>query len=121
MAGEHNVSNTLAAIAVARELGVPRRGHPRGPGRVRGRARRRFTTTGEAGGVRVIDDYGHHPVEIAAALKAARAVTNNRVDRKVQPHRYTRLSGLCSRSSCACFNDADVVMVADVYAGRRGA
>jgi UDP-N-acetylmuramate--alanine ligase len=64
--------------------------------------------------VRVIDDYGHHPVEIAAALRSARAVTNGRVIAVVQPHRYSRLSSLFEEF-CACFNDADAVIVADVY------
>jgi UDP-N-acetylmuramate--alanine ligase len=113
MAGEHNVVNALAAIAVACELGVSNADIKRGLASFAG-VRRRFTPTGEARGVRVIDDYGHHPVEIAAALKAARAVTNGRVIAVVQPHRYTRLAGLFEEF-CACFNDADVVIVADVY------
>jgi UDP-N-acetylmuramate--alanine ligase len=114
MAGEHNVSNALAAIAVARELGVAEAAIREGLSGFAG-VRRRFTPTGEAGGVRVIDDYGHHPVEIAAALRSARAVTNGRVIAVVQPHRYSRLSGLFEEF-CACFNDADAVIVADVYA-----
>ncbi|HZC16494.1 MAG TPA: UDP-N-acetylmuramate--L-alanine ligase [Caulobacteraceae bacterium] len=113
MAGEHNVSNALAAIAVARELGVSEAAIGEGLTGFAG-VRRRFTPTGEAGGVRVIDDYGHHPVEIAAALRSARAVTNGRVIAVVQPHRYSRLSGLF-QEFCACFNDADAVIVADVY------
>jgi len=113
MAGEHNVSNALAAIAVARELGVTEAAIREGLTGFAG-VRRRFTVTGEAGGVRVIDDYGHHPVEIAAALRSARAVTNGRVIAVMQPHRYSRLSGLFEEF-CACFNDADVVIVADVY------
>jgi UDP-N-acetylmuramate--alanine ligase len=113
MAGEHNVSNALAAIAVARELGVTEAAIREGLTNFAG-VRRRFTVTGEAGGVRVIDDYGHHPVEIAAALRSARAVTNGRVIAVVQPHRYSRLSSLFEEF-CACFNDADVVIVADVY------
>jgi UDP-N-acetylmuramate--alanine ligase len=114
MAGHHNVLNALAAIAVARELSVS-------PEAIRsglagfGGVRRRFTTTGITGGVRVIDDYGHHPVEIAAVLKAARAVTAGKVIAVVQPHRYTRLRDLMSEFS-ACFNDADTVIVAPVYA-----
>ena len=114
MAGHHNVLNALAAIAVARELGVS-------PSDIRkglagfGGVKRRFTTTGVADGVRVIDDYGHHPVEIASVLKAARAVTEGRVIAVVQPHRYSRLRDLFDEF-CACFNDADVVIVADVYA-----
>jgi UDP-N-acetylmuramate--alanine ligase len=113
MAGEHNVTNALAAIAVARELGVSEAAIREGLTGFAG-VRRRFTVTGEAGGVRVIDDYGHHPVEIAAALRSARAVTNGRVIAVVQPHRYSRLSSLFEEF-CACFNDADAVIVADVY------
>src|SRR6201996_7801583 len=114
MAGHHNAMNALAAIAVARELGVT-------PEKIReglagfGGVRRRFTTTGVTNGVRVIDDYGHHPVEIASVLKAARAVTDGRVIAVVQPHRYSRLADLFDEF-CSCFNDADVVIVADVYA-----
>ena len=77
--------------------------------------RRRFSFTGAGGGVQVVDDYGHHPVEIAAVLKAARAVTNGRVIAVVQPHRYSRLHDLF-QDFCRSFNDADVVVVADVYA-----
>ena len=113
MAGEHNVTNALAAIAVARELGVGEAAIREGLSGFAG-VRRRFTLTGEAGGVRIIDDYGHHPVEIAAALRSARAVSNGRVIAVVQPHRYSRLSGLFEEF-CACFNDADAVIVADVY------
>jgi UDP-N-acetylmuramate--alanine ligase len=77
--------------------------------------KRRFTTTGVANGVRVIDDYGHHPVEIAAVLKAARQVADRAVIAVVQPHRYTRLRDHFD-DFCACFMDADQVIVADVYA-----
>ena len=114
MAGMHNVLNALAAIAVARELSV-------GPEAIAagltgfGGVKRRFTTTGTSGGVRVIDDYGHHPVEISSVLKAARAVTEGRVVAVVQPHRYSRLKDLFE-DFCACFSDADVVIVADIYA-----
>ncbi len=80
-----------------------------------GGVKRRFTKTGEPGGsVTVIDDYGHHPVEIAAVLKAARSATDGRVIAVVQPHRYTRLRDLFE-DFCTCFNDADHVIVADVY------
>jgi UDP-N-acetylmuramate--alanine ligase len=114
MAGHHNVMNALAAIAVARELGVTEAAIREGLSGFGG-VRRRFTTTGVAGGVRVIDDYGHHPVEIASVLKAARAVTEGRVVAVVQPHRYSRLHDLFN-DFCSCFNDADTVIVADVYA-----
>jgi UDP-N-acetylmuramate--alanine ligase len=114
MAGHHNVMNALAAIAVARELSVSAEDIRKGLTGFGG-VKRRFTTTGVAGGVRVIDDYGHHPVEIASVLTAARAVTEGRVIAVVQPHRYSRLHDLFDEF-CHCFNDADVVVVADVYA-----
>ena len=114
MAGHHNVMNALAAIAVARELGVSETDIRKGLTGFGG-VRRRFTTVGVARGIRIIDDYGHHPVEISAVLKAARAVTSGRVIAVVQPHRYTRLRDLFSEF-CGCFNDADTVVVADVYA-----
>ncbi|HTI66357.1 MAG TPA: UDP-N-acetylmuramate--L-alanine ligase [Caulobacteraceae bacterium] len=116
MPGGHNVLNALAAIAVARELGVS-------PEAIReglhgfGGVKRRFTITGVAKGVTVVDDYGHHPVEIAAVLKAARDMQGpaGRVVAVVQPHRYSRLHDLFAEF-CGCFNDADAVIVADVYA-----
>jgi UDP-N-acetylmuramate--alanine ligase len=114
MTGNHNVSNATAAIALARELGIgedPIRKGLAGFGGVK----RRFTTTGVVDGIRVIDDYGHHPVEIAAVLKAARQVVGSgRVIAVVQPHRYTRLRDLMNEFS-SCFHDADAVIVADVY------
>jgi UDP-N-acetylmuramate--alanine ligase len=118
MAGWHNVSNALAAIAVARELGVDDASIRNGLAGFGG-VKRRFTTTGVVDGVRIIDDYGHHPVEIAAVLKAARQVANRgeesgRVVAVVQPHRYTRLRDLMDEFS-TCFSDADSVIVADVY------
>src|SRR6478672_10286949 len=114
MAGWHNVSNALAAIAVARELDVSDEAIKAGLAGFGG-VRRRFTTTGVVGGVRIVDDYGHHPVEIAAVLKAARQVAEGRVIAVVQPHRFTRLESLMEVFS-TCFSDADVVYVADVYA-----
>ena len=113
MAGEHNVLNALAAIAVGRELGATEKAIRKGLAEFGG-VRRRFTFTGQARGVRVVDDYGHHPVEIAHVLRAARAVTNGRVIAVVQPHRYTRLRDLF-QEFCRAFNDADAVIVADVY------
>ena len=114
MAGDHNVANALAAIAVARELGVDDADIRKGLAGFGG-VKRRFTTTGVVNGVRIVDDYGHHPVEIASVLKAARAVTpEGRVVAVVQPHRYTRLRDLMDEFS-ACFDDADTVIVADVY------
>ena len=114
MAGWHNVSNALAAIAVARELDVSDEAIKKGLAGFGG-VRRRFTTTGIVGGVRIVDDYGHHPVEIAAVLKAARQVAEGRVIAVVQPHRFTRLQSLMEEFS-TCFSDADAVFVADVYA-----
>lgn len=114
--GRHNVLNSLAAIAVALELGVGETAIRQGLASFGG-VKRRFTTTGVVGGVRVVDDYGHHPVEIAAVLKAAREVQSGgtgKVVAVVQPHRYTRLHDLFDEF-CSCFNDADSVIVADVY------
>src|SRR5215813_11976790 len=76
---------------------------------------RRFTKVGEARGITVIDDYAHHPVEIAAVLSAARDATAGNVIAVVQPHRYTRLANLFEEF-CTCFNQADAVIVAEVYA-----
>ncbi|CAN5278645.1 UDP-N-acetylmuramate--L-alanine ligase [soil metagenome] len=117
MTGRHNVLNALAAISVARELGLGEAAIREGLARFGG-VKRRFTTTGVANGVRVIDDYCHHPLEIAAVLSAAREVqtgTGGRVIAVVQPHRYTRLKAHFT-DFCAAFNDADAVIVADVYA-----
>jgi UDP-N-acetylmuramate--alanine ligase len=114
MFGDHNVQNSLAAIAVAAEMGLSDSVVRASLKNFKG-VRRRFTKTGEWNGVPIIDDYGHHPVEIAAVLKAARAITPGRVIAVVQPHRYTRLADLFD-GFCTCFNDADIVLVADVYA-----
>src|SRR5690606_20625052 len=95
MPGEHNVLNATAAIAVARELGIADEKIKAGLQSFNG-VKRRFTRTGEFNGVTLYDDYGHHPVEIAAVLAAARKVTPARVVAVVQPHRYTRLSSLFS-------------------------
>jgi UDP-N-acetylmuramate--alanine ligase len=114
--GRHNVLNATAAVAVARELGVSAEAIRAGLKGFAG-VKRRFTTIGVAGGIRVIDDYGHHPVEIAAVLRAAREVQEEgggRVVAVVQPHRYSRLRDLFEEF-CGCFNDADAVVVADVY------
>jgi UDP-N-acetylmuramate--alanine ligase len=114
MPGRHNAWNATAAIAVAHELGVADEAIRKALASFGG-VKRRFTKTGEANGVTVIDDYGHHPVEIAAVLKAARGSTNGKIVAVVQPHRYTRLQSLFEEF-CSCFNDADAVVVADVYA-----
>jgi UDP-N-acetylmuramate--alanine ligase len=114
MPGWHNALNATAAIAVATELGVPAESVRKALGSFGG-VKRRFTRTGEWKGVAIFDDYGHHPVEIAAVLKAARASTDGQVIAVVQPHRYSRLSSLFDQF-CTCFNDADAVIVAPVYA-----
>ncbi|KQO64046.1 MULTISPECIES: UDP-N-acetylmuramate--L-alanine ligase [unclassified Methylobacterium] len=114
MPGKHNALNATAALAVAHELGVE-------PEAIRkalagfGGVKRRFTRTGVWNGALIFDDYGHHPVEIKAVLKAARASTEGNVIAIVQPHRYTRLASLFD-DFCTCFNDADTVIVAPVYA-----
>ena len=114
MPGHHNALNATAAIAVAYHLGMK-------PELIRdalknfGGVKRRFTKTGEWKGVTIFDDYGHHPVEIAAVLRAARASTAGQVIAVVQPHRYTRLQSLFDQFA-TCLNDADAVIVADVYA-----
>lgn len=115
MPGDHNVSNALAAVAVARHLGI-KKDEIREALANFGGVNRRFTKVGEVlGGVTIIDDYGHHPVEIAAVLKAARQATKGRVIAVHQPHRYTRLHSLFD-DFCTCFNEADVVAIAEVYA-----
>ena len=114
MPGDHNVSNALAAIAVARHLGMDKDAIREALAKFGG-VNRRFTKVGEVGGVTIIDDYGHHPVEIAAVLKAARQASKGRVIAIHQPHRYSRLSSLFE-DFCTCFNEADVVGIADIYA-----
>ena len=114
MPGDHNVSNALSAIAVARHLGMKQAEIREALASFAG-VNRRFTRVGEVNGVTIIDDYGHHPVEIAAVLKAARQATKGRVIAVHQPHRYTRLSNLFE-DFCTCFNEADVVAIAEVYA-----
>ena len=117
MPGDHNVSNALAAIAVARHLGMKKAEIRAALASFAG-VNRRFTKVGEVRGVTIIDDYGHHPVEIAAVLRAARqAIAANQGARVIavhQPHRYTRLSSLFE-DFCTCFNEADVVAIAGVY------
>ncbi|UDQ90225.1 UDP-N-acetylmuramate--L-alanine ligase [Xanthobacter autotrophicus] len=113
MPGKHNALNATAAIAVAHELKVPDEKIIEALSQFGG-VKRRFTRTGEWNGVTVYDDYGHHPVEIAAVLKAARAASEGQVIAVVQPHRYTRLASLFDEF-CTCFNDADHVVVAPVY------
>ncbi len=114
MLGAHNVVNSLAAVAVGRELGIADDVIRRGLAEFGG-VKRRFTKTGEVNGVTIIDDYGHHPVEISAVLDAARTAGDGKVIAVVQPHRYSRLKELFEEF-CTCFNDADTVIVSDVYA-----
>jgi UDP-N-acetylmuramate--alanine ligase len=114
MLGHHNVLNALAAVAVGVEMEIADAQLRDAFIGFKG-VKRRFTKTGEAGGVTVIDDYGHHPVEIAAVLKAARQAGARDVIAVVQPHRYSRLSSLFGEF-CTCMNDAGTVIVADVYA-----
>ena len=119
MRGAHNVQNSLAAVAVALELGLA-------PDVIRDAlagfegVKRRFSKTGDVAGITVIDDYGHHPVEIAAVLSAAREATGGQVIAVVQPHRYTRLNDLFD-DFCTCFNDADAVVVAPVHSAGEAA
>ncbi len=114
MPGDHNVSNALSAVAVARHLGM-KKSEIREALAAFGGVNRRFTKVGEWNEVTIIDDYGHHPVEIAAVLKAARQASEGRVIAVHQPHRYTRLASLFD-DFCACFNEADVVAIAEVFA-----
>ena len=115
MHGQHNVQNSLAAVAVAEEMGLGEDVIRQAFAGFKG-VKRRFTKTGEWNGVTVIDDYGHHPVEIAAVLRAARGAAGEaKVIAVVQPHRYTRVQSLFDEF-CTCFNDADAVIVADIFA-----
>ena len=118
MPGDHNVSNALGAVAVARHLGMKGAEIREALKNFKG-VNRRFTKVGEVDGVTIIDDYGHHPVEIAAVLKAARQAVGDNPDARViavhQPHRYSRLYDLFD-DFCTCFNDADVVGIAEVFA-----
>ncbi len=114
MPGEHNALNATAAIAVADQLKVPAEAIRKGLLGFSG-VKRRFTRTGTVGGITIIDDYGHHPVEISAVLKAARQSTKGDVIAVVQPHRYSRLHDLFDQFA-TCFNDADTVIVAPIYA-----
>lgn len=114
MLGSHNVQNALAAVAIAAEMEIDDVTLRSAFANFRG-VKRRFTKMGEAGGITIIDDYGHHPVEIAAVLKAARQAGARDVVAVVQPHRFTRLRSLFEEF-CTCMNDAGTVIVADIYA-----
>src|SRR3546814_8941480 len=117
MRGEQKVQNALVMVAIAHQRWIPDAVLRKATSGFSG-VRLRFTRTGESDGIIVIDDYGHHPVEIAAVLKAARSATAGRVIAVVQPHRYSRLQSLFD-DFCTCFNDADTVVVAPVYAAGR--
>ncbi len=117
MLGDHNIQNALASIAVAHELKISETAIKKGLRHFKG-VNRRFTKTGVVDGVTIIDDYGHHPVEIRAVLKAARQSlegTEGKIIAVMQPHRYSRLSELMD-DFCACFNQADTVYITDIYA-----
>jgi UDP-N-acetylmuramate--alanine ligase len=113
MPGRHNALNATSAVAVAHELGIKDDVIRKALSNFGG-VKRRFTRVGEWNGAVIIDDYGHHPVEIAAVLRAARESVKGKVIAVVQPHRYTRLHDLFEQFS-TCFNDADAVIVAPVY------
>ena len=113
MPGDHNVSNALSAVAVAHHLGMSDDDIRSSLAGFKG-VNRRFTKVGEVDGITIIDDYGHHPVEIAAVLKAARQACDGRVIAVHQPHRYTRLHSLFE-DFCGCFHEADVVGIAEVF------
>ena len=114
MPGDHNVSNALASVAVALHLGMSGDAIRTGLHSFKG-VNRRFTKVAELDGVTIVDDYAHHPVEIAAALKAARQSHSGRIMAIHQPHRYSRLHDLFD-DFCTCFNDADVVGITDIFA-----
>ena len=114
MPGRHNVQNALAAIAIAEQLGIDHAATRRAFATFEG-VKRRFTITGKVGGVTIVDDYGHHPVEIRAVLSTARQATAGRVVAILQPHRYSRLADLFDQF-CSCLHDADTVLIAPVYA-----
>lgn len=117
MLGRHNVQNSLAVLAIAHQMGVAAPIMKKALSNFEG-VKRRFTKTGEAGGVTIIDDYAHHPIEIATVMKTARTAAEEqggRVIAVMQPHRYSRLGDLFEEF-CTCFNDADSVIIADVHA-----
>lgn len=111
--GLHNLSNALAVVVVGMVVGIPFNGIAAALKKFKG-AGRRFQFLGEVNGIKVIDDYAHHPSEIKATLKAARQLKKGRVVSVFQPHRYTRTLFLAERFGAA-FNDADVIIVSDIY------
>ena len=118
MMGEHNVLNACAALITAREIGLEEAAGKTALAGFGG-VKRRFTVTGKWEGATIVDDYGHHPVEIEAVLKAARQASTGKVIAIMQPHRYTRLRDLFD-DFAACFAEADSVLIADVYAAGEG-
>jgi UDP-N-acetylmuramate--alanine ligase len=114
MPGRHNVSNATAAVAVAYRLGISPDAIRKGISSFGG-VKRRFTFVGDWNGVSVYDDYGHHPVEIKAVLRAAREACQGRIIAVHQPHRYSRVASLFE-DFAGCFNDADTIMIAPIYA-----
>ena len=113
MPGNHNISNSLAAIAIARHLNIDENSIKESLSLFKG-VNRRFTQVADLNGIKIIDDYGHHPVEISAVLRAARQTVTGKVFAIHQPHRYTRLNSLFE-DFCSCFNEADFVGIMDVY------
>lgn len=113
MPGTHNVLNALAAAAVARRVGASDDAIKSGFGNFKG-VKRRFTHVGDWKGAAIIDDYGHHPEEIAAVLRAARNVAKGKIIAVVQPHRYSRVQNLFD-DFCACMNEADIALITDIY------
>tara|TARA_Y100001958_G_C21229165_1_gene554715 strand:+ start:680 stop:2101 length:1422 start_codon:yes stop_codon:yes gene_type:complete len=113
MPGKHNISNALAAIAIACHLEIDYKLIRSALSEFKG-VNRRFTQVAEINGIKIIDDYGHHPVEISAVLNAARQTSNGKVFAIHQPHRYTRLNSLFE-DFCSCFNEADFVGIMEVY------
>ena len=113
MPGDHNISNSLAAIAIARHLDIDEKSIKKSLSQFKG-VNRRFTQVAELNGIKIIDDYGHHPVEISAVLRAARQTATGKVFAIHQPHRYTRLNSLFE-DFCSCFNEADFVGIMEVY------
>ena len=114
MVGRHNALNALAVIALADELGIDPE-TTRAAFKAFQGVQRRFTIRGELGGVTVVDDYGHHPAEVKATLLGAREAFHRRVVCVFQPHRYTRTRDLFQEFATA-FNDADVLLLSEVYA-----
>jgi UDP-N-acetylmuramate--alanine ligase len=113
MPGNHNISNSLAAVAIARHLDIDVKSIKKSLSLFKG-VNRRFTQVAEVNGIKIIDDYGHHPVEISAVLNAARQTATGKVFAIHQPHRYTRLNSLFE-DFCSCFNEADFVGIMEVY------